>query len=64
MTPKRVLPAARCRRCRKAIVWPGLCYSCATGLPRRLRPATEDEHETPPTGADAARSGPAACVAN
>jgi hypothetical protein len=29
---------ARCRQCRKPIIWPGLCYTCATGLPRRLRP--------------------------
>jgi hypothetical protein len=27
-----------CRRCRKPIVWPGLCYTCATGLPRQVRP--------------------------
>ena len=26
----------RCRACGKGIVWPGLCYTCATGLPRRL----------------------------
>jgi hypothetical protein len=28
---------ARCRRCHKPIIWPGLCYTCATGLPRQLR---------------------------
>ena len=27
---------ARCRHCHKPIIWPGLCYTCATGLPRRL----------------------------
>ena len=30
--------STRCRQCGKAIVWPGLCYTCATGLPRLLRP--------------------------
>jgi hypothetical protein len=34
--------ATRCRRCRKPIVWPGLCYTCATGLPRMLRPRDTD----------------------
>ncbi len=29
----------RCHTCRKGIVWPGMCYSCATGRPRViLRP--------------------------
>jgi hypothetical protein len=28
----------RCRVCRKPIVWSGLCYTCATGLPRNGRP--------------------------
>ena len=26
----------RCRTCGKGSVWPGLCSTCATGLPRRL----------------------------
>jgi hypothetical protein len=26
----------RCRLCGKPIIWPGLCYTCATGLPRLL----------------------------
>jgi len=33
--------STRCRQCRKPIVWPGLCYTCATGLPRQLRPREE-----------------------
>jgi hypothetical protein len=38
MTEKPRAPAlaTRCRRCRKPIVWPGLCYTCATGLPRLI----------------------------
>jgi len=35
----------RCRECHKRIVWPGLCYTCATGLPRQLRPRQESEEE-------------------
>jgi hypothetical protein len=35
------LVGPRCRRCAKGIVWPGLCYTCATALPRRLRRADE-----------------------
>jgi hypothetical protein len=30
----------RCRNCHKPIIWPGLCYTCATGLPRRLMRVT------------------------
>jgi hypothetical protein len=37
----------RCRQCRKPIVWPGLCYTCATGLPRQLRPR-EDRADASP----------------
>jgi hypothetical protein len=37
----------RCRQCRKPIVWPGLCYTCATGLPRQLRPRTDPADESP-----------------
>ena len=37
----------RCRQCRKPIVWPGLCYTCATGLPRQLRPRTDAADESP-----------------
>jgi hypothetical protein len=44
----------RCRQCRKPIVWPGLCYTCATGLPRQLRPR-EDGAQPAPTH-QAARS--------
>lgn len=41
--------ATRCRQCRKPIIWPGRCYSCATGLPRHLtrRQAAPDEAPTP-----------------
>jgi hypothetical protein len=49
--------ATRCRRCRKAIVWPGLCYTCATGpLPRVQRAAevaielTGDPDQNDPVG--------------
>jgi hypothetical protein len=43
MTDKPRAPAlaTRCRRCRKPIVWPGLCYTCATGLPRQILRADE-----------------------
>jgi hypothetical protein len=50
---------ARCRRCHKPIIWPGLCYTCATGLPRQLRrhaealdgePAEAAEHADQPGG--------------
>ena len=34
--PRAPALATRCRRCRKPIVWPGLCYTCATGLPRQI----------------------------
>jgi hypothetical protein len=34
--PRAPALATRCRRCRKPIVWPGLCYTCATGLPRLI----------------------------
>lgn len=30
--------AIRCRKCGKHIIWPGLCYTCATGLPRQMVP--------------------------
>jgi len=46
MNDKPRTPAAlatRCRRCRKPIVWPGLCYTCATGLPRLITRADERE---------------------
>ena len=26
----------RCRACAKPIIWPGLCYTCATKRPRLL----------------------------
>ena len=47
-SPPRCYAAAgpHCRRRAKPIVWPGLCYTCATGLPRRLRGA--DERPAPP----------------
>ena len=37
--------STRCRACRKPIIWPGLCYTCATGLPRQLtqRKPPDDE---------------------
>jgi hypothetical protein len=41
-------PGARCRVCRKRIIWPGRCYTCATGLPRRLFPLQPQ----PPAGGD------------
>ena len=37
----------RCRQCRKPIIWPGLCYTCATGLPRQLRPRQHTAEEGP-----------------
>ena len=37
----------RCRQCRKPIIWPGLCYTCATGLPRQLRPRQDNADESP-----------------
>jgi hypothetical protein len=39
--PRAPALATRCRRCRKPIVWPGLCYTCATGLPRLILRADE-----------------------
>ncbi len=39
--PRAPALATRCRRCRKPIVWPGLCYTCATGLPRQILRADE-----------------------
>jgi len=27
---------SHCHMCRKLIVWPGLCYTCATGRPRLI----------------------------
>jgi hypothetical protein len=39
---ERSAPSARqgqgshCHSCRKLIVWPGLCYTCATGKPRLI----------------------------
>jgi hypothetical protein len=39
--------ATRCRLCRKVIVWPGLCYTCATGLPRQLRRREETADGSP-----------------
>jgi hypothetical protein len=37
--PERIRTSGgtRCRLCGKAIVWPGLCYTCATGLPRTIK---------------------------
>ncbi len=35
-TPTEYRQNNRCHICRKGIVWPGLCYSCATGRPRLL----------------------------
>jgi ribosomal protein L37E len=40
--------AIRCRGCGKHIIWPGLCYTCATGLPRRMLPETLVEAEPTP----------------
>ena len=40
--------ATRCRLCRKVIVWPGLCYTCATGLPRQVRPREKPDVESLP----------------
>ncbi len=35
-TPTEYRQNNRCHICRKGIVWPGLCYSCATGRPRLI----------------------------
>jgi hypothetical protein len=37
----------RCRECHKPIIWPGRCYTCATGLPRRLNWRRGESAETP-----------------
>jgi hypothetical protein len=52
----------RCRRCHKAILWPGLCYTCATGLPRQLRRAPDETRETTPSAGRAVRSAAPARV--
>lgn len=36
VTPTPSNGQTRCRSCRQPIIWPGLCYTCATGQPRRL----------------------------
>ncbi len=41
----------RCHICRKGIVWPGLCYSCATGRPRQImRPEERIRMALAPSG--------------
>jgi hypothetical protein len=40
----RTALGTRCRMCAKRIVWPGRCYTCATGLPRRIHRADEEPH--------------------
>ena len=40
----------RCRTCGKGSVWPGLCSTCATGLPRRLYRPEEGLRELADTG--------------
>ena len=51
--------STRCRKCHKAIVWPGLCYACAAGLPRQLRPRVDASTDYPahPVVATAESSG-------
>lgn len=44
---ERAASTPRCRQCHKPIVWPGLCYTCATGVPRQLRPRKNTEDEKP-----------------
>ena len=48
----------RCRQCHKSIVWPGLCYTCATGLPRQLRPRENTAAEGGPRHQDAGSNQP------
>jgi hypothetical protein len=43
----------RCRKCSKHIIWPGLCYTCATGLPRQVQPETLAAAEPAPHADDA-----------
>lgn len=38
----------RCRACAKPILWPGLCYTCATGRPRRCVPEEERSSDNQP----------------
>lgn len=45
--------AIRCRKCSKHIIWPGLCYTCATGLPRQVQPETLAGVEPAPLADDA-----------
>jgi hypothetical protein len=47
MTVTEGSSTTRCRQCRKPIVWPGLCYTCATGLPRQLRPREDPAKQGP-----------------
>lgn len=38
----------KCRRCGKGIIWPTLCYTCATGRPREIMRPDELIGETIP----------------
>ncbi len=58
--PQRQGQGSHCHICRKLIVWPGLCYTCATGRPRLiLRPDEQGDGDTfdDPAADDAARAG-------
>ena len=51
----------RCRQCHKVIVWPGLCYTCATGRPRQLiGPSAEERHKAPSPAVETTHNVPAA----
>jgi hypothetical protein len=44
--PQRQGQGSHCHICRKLIVWPGLCYTCATGKPRLIVRRDEREAES------------------
>jgi hypothetical protein len=52
--PPRQSQGSHCHICRKLIVWPGLCYTCATGRPRLIvrRDERVGEAEEYPDSAD------------
>ena len=56
--PPRPGQGSHCHICRKLIVWPGLCYTCATGKPRLI--VRRDERPEPDAEPDADFADPSA----